>query len=318
MGISKFSSKRNRVFLLLIGWLVVGVFISAFHPFGLYILMPLIPCCIILFILSFFVDIRKLSLLVVIIVIILIIVLVPIFFVFKAVIKLFFHLAIISYIIITAIFGLYACYKGGTKLDKALYNVKSPFNHFLRLIEFFGGIFLGLYIIYWIFIFTGAKLFFITWILIITILVIAIISLILLLFGKFNAWLGTFSIYAAIYFAYLIIVFIYASIIYDRTGAAPIIIKLIIATFDVLILIYTTIILVGKRADIISKKLKFIKSETILFWLILCKASYEIAIIQDPFLSSIKNQYVLFIFVALLGIVGIYGIIKYKKYRKNK
>lgn len=205
MGIS-LGSKRNRVFLLLIVWLVVGVIISAFFSrIGLFILVSLIPCCVILFILSFFVDIKKLGLIVEIIIIVLIIVLIPIFYIFQTIVKFFFHIAIISYIIITAIFGLYICYEGGTKLDRSLYIIKSPFNHLLRLIEFFGGILLGIYIIYLIYIFTGSKLFLITWIVIITILILAIISLIVILIGKFNAWLGTFSIYAGFYLAVLLL-----------------------------------------------------------------------------------------------------------------
>jgi hypothetical protein len=50
-------------------------------------------------------------------------------------------------------------------------------------------------------------------------------------------------------------------------------------TLDVLILLYTIGSLVGEHMEILSKKLKFIKAETILIWLIFSKASYELAII---------------------------------------
>jgi hypothetical protein len=82
--------------------------------------------------------------------------------------------------------------------------------------------------------------------------------------------------------------------------------------------LYTIGILVGKRAELISKKIKLFKADTILIWLIFSKAAYEMAIINNPGLVSDKNWWVLTIFIFLLGIVGVLGIATYKKYRKKR
>ncbi|MHA1527020.1 MAG: hypothetical protein ACTSQD_08305, partial [Promethearchaeota archaeon] len=108
-----------------------------------------------------------------------------------------------------------------------------------------------------------------------------------------------------IYFCYLVVVFLFGISLYQGLGTNPILTWVFIVA-DILILLYVIERLMGERADLLSKKLKPIKAETILMWLIFSKASYEL------------NQWVLFIFIALLGIVGIYGLIKYKKYRKSK
>ena len=320
-GIKKLTKKKHRVFLWIVVWLLIGIFASTFFPFmGIFILTPLIGLCAVLFVLSIFgLDLRNMTFVKFIIILVIIILLISTLFIFNQIIFFLFSAAIISYILITAGFSLYGCYTGGKDVDEFIYKkFPSPLNHITRLAEFLGGILLGLLIVYLTLIFTGYQLILITWIFFIIIIGLTAISVIILITGKFNAWLGTFSIYAGIYFAYLVVVFLFASIIFAQQGIYPIVIRLIMATLDVLILLYTIGSLVGERMEILSKKLKFIKAETILMWLIFSKASYELAIIIDPFLISIKNQWVLFIFVALLGIVGLYGILSYKKYRKKR
>jgi hypothetical protein len=154
-------------------------------------------------------------------------------------------------------------------------------------------------------------------IIIIAIIALAAFSLIFLITGKFNAWLGMFSIYAGLYFAYLVISFLFAREIFNQPGAYPFFIRIVIATFDILILLYTTGILLG-RGDIISKKIKIISADTILMWLIFSKAAYELAILLNPALISITNRWLLLVYAILIGIVGIIGIFSYKKYRKRK
>jgi len=229
------------------------------------------------------------------------------------------YAAVISYVLITAIFSLYGCYSGGKKIDEYIYKkFPSPINHIIRLIEFLGGILLGLLIVYLTFIFTGGQLVLITWIFAFTIVGLAAFGIFLLLItGKFNAWLGTFSLYGGIYFCYLVVVFLFGISLYQGIGTNPILTWVFIVA-DILILLYVIERLMGERADLLSKKLKPIKAETILMWLIFSKAAYELAIILDPTWTSFRNQWVLFIFVALVGLVGIYGLIKYKKYRKSK
>ncbi|TFG30371.1 MAG: hypothetical protein EU532_01090 [Promethearchaeota archaeon] len=318
-GISKLRKKRYRLFLLIVMWLLIGIFISAFiPPIAIFILNPLIGFCVTLFIISIFKDLRELDLTTSIIILIVSIVLAINFFFFRQIILFLHSIAIVSYILITAVFSLYGCYSVGKKVDKSLYNWPSPLNHIIRIIEFLGGILLGILIVHFTLILTGGRLFLIVWVFYITIAILALISIILLLTKKFNAWLGTFTIYAGIYFFYLTVSFLFARMIYAEPGAYPIIIRIVIAALDVSILLYTIGILVGERAEILGRKVKFVNADTILIWLIFAKAAYELAIILDPFLTSTKNQWVLLIFIALLGIVGFIGICKYKKYRKKR
>ncbi|MFX1257138.1 MAG: hypothetical protein ACFFAN_04735 [Promethearchaeota archaeon] len=319
--LKELTKKKNKVFLWIVVWLLVGIFLSAFFPFwGIYALTLLIGLCATMFVLSILgLDLRNMKFFTFILILVISILLAFFLLLWNQVIFYLFFAAIVSYILITAGFGLYGCYAGGKDVDEIIYTkFPSPLNHITRWLEFLGGIFLGLLIIYLTFIFTGGQLFLITWVIIISILVLAGICILFLLTGRFNAWLGTFSIYVGIYFFYLVVSLLYASTIYSQTGAYPIVIRLIIATLDILILLYTIGTLIGERAEIISKKVKVLKPETILMWLIFSKACYELAILLDPNITSLKNQWVLFIFAVLLGIVGLIGIISYKKYRKKK
>jgi hypothetical protein len=204
-------------------------------------------------------------------------------------------------------------------VDEFIYKkLPGPINLIFRWFEFLGGMVLGILIVYYTFVFTGGKLFVITWIIILTLIFLAVVCVIMLLTGKFNAWLGPYAIYAGIYFFYLVVAFLLATTLYAEPGGFPIFIRIVIAFLDLIILLYTIGTLIGERADLIRKKLKFLSTDAILMWLIFCKASYELTIILNPKFTNFKNQWVLFILVALLGIVGLYGIIKYKKHRKKR
>jgi len=317
-SLSHIVEKKNRVFLIIIIWLLIGVFIGSFHPIGIFILIPLIPCCVILFILSFFTNIRELSLKIVILIIIITIIFAPFFFIFGAVIAFLYHQAILSYVVIVALFSLFGAYLFGKNVDEYVYTkFSSPLNHITRWFEFLGGLLLGIYIIYLAFIFTGSRLLLVTMIIIIALIALAAFSLIFLITGKFNAWLGMFSIYAGLYFAYLVISFLFAREISSQPGAYPFFIRIVIAAFDVLILLYTTGILLG-RGDIIGKKVKVISADTILMWLIFSKAAYELGVIMNPLLVSITNRWLLLVYTILVGIVGLVGIFSYEKYKKKK
>ena len=317
-SLSNIGNKKNRVFLVIIIWLLIGVFIGSFHPIGIFILIPLIPCCVVLFILSFFTNIRELRVPFVILIIIITIVITPFILFFGQVIGFLYHQAILSYVIIVSLFSLFGAYLFGKNVDEYVYTkFPSPLNHITRWFEFLGGILLGIYIIYLAFIFTGSRLILVTTIIIIALIALAAFSLIFLITGKFNAWLGMFSIYVGLYFAYLILSFLFALELANQPGAYPFLIRIIIASFDILILLYTTGILLG-RGDIIGKKIKVISADTILMWLIFSKAAYELAILINPSLVSITNRWLLLVYTVLVGIVGLIGIFSYRKYRKKR
>jgi len=157
----------------------------------------------------------------------------------------------------------------------------------------------------------------VTIIIVIAIIGLAAFILIFLITGKFNAWLGMFFIYAGLYFAYLVLSFLFAREISSEPGAYPFFIRIVIAAFDILILLYTIGILI-RRGDMISKKIKVISADTILMWLIFSKAAYELAILMNPLLISITNRWLLLVYTILVGIVGLLGIFYYKKYRKSR
>ena len=69
-GLSRLFKKKYRIFLIIVVWLLIGIFIAAFNIFwGLLILTPLIPLCIVLCAISIFTDLRDMKLLTFIIVI---------------------------------------------------------------------------------------------------------------------------------------------------------------------------------------------------------------------------------------------------------
>ncbi len=313
--------KKNRIFFWIVIWLLIGVFLSSFFlNWGILVLTVLIGLCATLFVLSIFLlNLRKMSYVILFIILIITILLSLTLIIFNEIILFISYAAVISYVLITAVLSLYGCYNGGKKIDEYIYKkFPSPINHIIRLIEFLGGIFLGLLIVYLTFIFTGGQLVLITWIFAFTIVGLAAFGIFLLLItGKFNAWLGTFSLYGGIYFCYLVVVFLFGISLYQGLGTNPILTWVFIVA-DILILLYVIERLMGERAELLSKKLKPIKAESILMWLIFSKAAYELAIILDPTWTSFRNQWVLYIFVALVGLVGIYGLLKYKKYRKRK
>ena len=298
-------------------WLLCGLLIANLNlGLGVVILMPLIPICVVLCVVSLFTDLREMSIVLFIVLLIITVFLIFPFFIFRNTIVPFLSsLAIASYIIITAIFTLYGCYEGGRSVDEFIFTrFPSPLHHLMRWVEFLGGVALGVFIVYSTFILTGSRLVLITWVVIISILILAGLAVILLLTGKFNAWLGTYSLYAGIYFAYLVVAFLLAPTLAKESEVYPRLITLIFAIFDIMILLYTIGVLVGERAELLSKKIG-IKPDTILMWLIFSKAAYELAKLLNPSLLSIKYWWVLMIFILLLGIVGFIGLLKYKKFR---
>ncbi|TFG02030.1 MAG: hypothetical protein EU539_13460, partial [Promethearchaeota archaeon] len=259
-GISTLRKRKNRIYLLIVSWLLIGIFISAFRPqLAMFILNPLIGFCVALFIISLFTDMKEITLPIALVILVISVILAINLFIFREIVEFLFNLAIISYILITALFTLYGCYEGGKAVDKYLYNRSSPLNHILRWIEFLGGVFLSINIITFAFFFTGGRLILMYQIIFWTIIILAAFSLIFLLVGKFNAWLGTFSMYAGIYFFYLVVVFIFRRQIFAEPGVYPLLIILIFALLDIIILLYTIGILVGKRAEVISKKVKLFR-----------------------------------------------------------
>ena len=83
----------------------------------------------------------------------------------------------------------------------------------------------------------------------------------------------------------------------ELVGMNILIYKLILYIFDLFLILFTIGSLVGKRSELISKKLR-VKSNSILIWLIFSKAAYEFAsALPEMNIASIRaiGGFILFI-----------------------
>ena len=156
VDLKKLLEKENRLFLLLIIWLIVGFTflqfniefqILGFTFNGIVIYLPLLIICIVLFLIAFFLqaDIKKLTRNTLIKGIILLIIVIIIFLFLGAEILFLIGLAsfivsFIFYIFITSIFSMYYCYRYGIKMDEAFYKAPTPIAFLWRWIIFLVGI----------------------------------------------------------------------------------------------------------------------------------------------------------------------------------
>ena len=92
--------------------------------------------------------------------------------------------------------------------------------------------------------------------------------------------------------------------------------------FDLFLLLVTFGSLIGKKAEILSNKLKFIKPDVILIWLIFSKAANEFASASPDIEMSnviIILSFVVFIPILLfMSFYGMYNYFKLKKLRKKR
>jgi hypothetical protein len=77
--------------------------------------------------------------------------------------------------------------------------------------------------------------------------------------------------------------------------------------------------LLTQRADVIAKKIKILKSETILIWLIFAVANFEFSVaIAAKEAGLIEALFLVFFFPFLAIAFGLYAIISYNKKQKEK
>jgi len=347
--------KRNIVFAILVAWLLFGFvalyFSLAFQGLILsrVLFFPLLTICLVLFLYTavFRGDVRHMTwknlgkagsfMGIAIIAYFLIGI-----YLFTTMIDLFtslmFVISIFSYIFITVIFAMYFCFEKGVKFDDSVYKAPTAISFPVRW-----GIFLFGFLISIILVLYGPSriageaplvpktieskelAFTLTIVPIVTILMIfafvIIAILVLIIKKKFNAWLGVFFVFIGSYISFLMI-----SALFTVKGGQtlPILIaRILMFSFDLLILLISIGSLIGKRADLISKKLKFISSDTILIWLIFSKAAYIYSdnILPSGDLTMMKGVAIFYLVIPLMVAMGLYGIIKYgeiKQVRKKE
>ena len=326
--LKKIIEKENRLFLILVILLIIGFTFSQFGllGFGTYIFLFLLGICIVLFIsaLIFKIDLKHLSYKQIILYLILTgaitFLLIMRFFLGHLFFQGFFILGIVAYVAITATFLMYSCYQLGVSWDEKINNKGWMW---LRWLVFLGGTLIAI-----IFMLSISRLgialqnrdseiqfAFGVFALILTVIVIffAILGGLFVLKKKLNAWLGIFFIWVSIYTLYLMLTAYFTLSSSESQYSLPVTIALYL--FDLFLILYTIGKLMGERSDLISKRVKVIKSDAILIFLIFSKAAYEFGASEITAIDASRFGAIwgFLLFIPLLIITGLYGIITYSK-----
>ncbi len=349
MGFSDFArlfKRENRLLLILVLWLVSGVVVIQleYYVIGGFLFLPLLMFCFVLFIASIIYRRKTTDILYLskknIFRYILIGVFVVFFFILMGLLFFvtfwlyLFTISIFSYVFLITVYYTVICYDGGVSLDDKLSKSAGTIGVILRWILFLGGIVgsvlllwylmglaLGYVITYGItlspleyaFLFNQVPLM-MFWI----IIGLSILAGLLILTGNLNSWLGIFYVTSVIYIFFLV----FRALISLDTTVTPIpYYKLVVMLFDILMLLLTTATLIGKKAEKIDEKLRFINQETILLWFFFTKAVYEYSeslILPAPEILLLKTVGVFILFFPLMVIAGLYGIISYDKLKKKR
>ncbi len=332
-----FIKKENRIILLLTIWLIIGFTLFSFIQFFSYeialaIFRPILGFCFAFFVISLVTrrDLRELNWKLLLLAVGIAVAIAFLFTgIWRFIVRFLYRFGIISYILITAIFYMYACYKYAFKADEKASNLEKPMNHILRWIMFIVGTLVALFIT-WLIAIIGVRwarkspvivdrIGLIGIIIFIIIIAFAIIGVLTLFIKRLNAWLGVFFLLVTLFTAYLMFKAYNAlgpsgDTTYDLWSQIGIYI------FDLCLIIYTISTIIGEKSEKISETLKIMKVDAIIMWLIFSKAAYELAAAADPRIAADVLNSVLgfFLFIPLLIIAGILGIRKYGKIKEER
>jgi len=230
---------------------------------------------------------------------------------------------------------MYFCFEQGVKLDDTVYKASTFWAFLLRWGLFFSLVLISVFLVWYgpayiahnaplekKSVGSGALATMLVWLPILTIFIILGLTLaafaILVIRGKFNAWLGIFFFFIASYVTFLMV----SALFTVRSGnTLPIFIaRIVMFCFDMFLLLVTIGGLVGKKADLIGEKLKVINSDAILIWLIFAKAAYEYSdyVLPAGELTAMKGVAIFYLIVPLMVVMGIVGIAKYGKLKKER
>jgi hypothetical protein len=343
-NIKKLGLKENRLFLVLVIWLLIGDIVIQFSPIiGIIIFLPFLTFLLFLYFFTLVLkkDLRGYPIWKA---VVYFIISLPIMVILALILVILFLASIISYIFFTSWFILFGAYLVSKRLDENMH--KSKVKTLSRGIEYFGGIllaffllggFLGGTVILGMYIDFKANIFFLFVFIIVTviILILLIVSTGYFFRKTFNAWLGPFLIVVALYTFFLALkIFLGLS---SSGGSSSVYIQIALLVFDIGIIVYSISTILGSQAELLADKLKYFTISNILVWLIFSKAAYEFAVnfpykdilgLPIPYidyivgigsnLTLIRNIAVMGFFVLLLLFLGIYEIIKYGIDEKKK
>jgi hypothetical protein len=146
--------------------------------------------------------------------------------------------------------------------------------------------------------------------------ILFIIGIISLFFKKKYLWLGIYFFYVT-FFAIYIMLKIYSADFGPGSLILPLEITLYIFKLYLLFVCVST--LISEQAEIIAKKVKILKSETILIFLLFSMGFEEIGGVISPETSQWWSLYFMALFFPLIALIfGIYAMISYNKKQKSK
>lgn len=346
---------KNWRLLVIVIWLLVGIAIIPFPDpkvsfIGIIIFLPFLVFLMFLFLLSliskkdiFEFPTWKIMLF--------LLISLPIMLLISILLIVLYAISIVSYFFFSSWFILYGAYLIGRNIDNRLHKV-SKAKTFLRILIFFGGIvgsilFLFLFII-------GPKIFDFSIIIESTttlkvpwylngiyvliggiLLGLALVAIVFMFKKSFAGWFGIFALIVSFYTLFLVLK-IYLGIenlkdISEDINTIWAYIGMIIP--DLFIIFYSLSTLMGSQAELLSKRFKRFKLDTVIIWLILSKVAFEfirffpytefqdmdylfinqLADLNNNLINLFKNVAVLAFFLLLVIVIGIYEIYKYYK-----
>ncbi|MFX1278831.1 MAG: hypothetical protein ACFFA3_05390 [Promethearchaeota archaeon] len=348
---------KNWRLLVIVIWLLVGIAIIPFPDpivsfIGIIIFLPFLVFLMFLFLLSLISkkDIFEYPAWKV---ILFLLISLPIMLLISILLIILFAISIISYFFFSSWFILYGAYLLGRNIDNRLYKV-SKAKSFIRVLIYIGGIvgsilFLFLCVI-------GPTIFDFSiviedpievpwylngvYILVGGILLgLTAISIIFMFKKVFAGWFGIFALLVSFYTLFLVLK-IYLGIVNLESISEEIntiwaYLGMIIP--DMFIIFYSLSTLMGSQAELLSKRFKRFKLDTVIIWLILSKVAFEfihffpyslfedidylfinqLADLNNNLINLVKNVAVLAFFLLLLIAIGTYEICKYYKLKSQ-
>jgi len=341
---------ENWKFSVLLLWLMAGIGFMEFFPLvGIIIFLPFLAFVMFLLLLSL-VSKKNVQEYAAWKIILLLILSIPLMLLISVILIVVFGISMFSYIFLTSWFALYGCYLTGKNVTKKLENKKHA--SFLKGLTFSsgtGGSFAALIGLFFISghlpqlldNVTQNNLLFLNYVyIVVAILIVILLSLAFYYLSKktFIGWSGIFFFLIVVYTFYFAIKVILGMGGSSESSISSLPSEIVLLIGDLFILMYAISTIIGSQVDLLTKKLRRFREDTILMWLIFSKASYEFAVnfpyelipnfSSLPFiesvvwigsnLSTIKNIGALIIFIFLILVLGIYELRKHHLIKQKK
>lgn len=334
-------TERNKLlYLILIIWLIIGITLFQFDPKNVIslaiksaIITSFLSTCFLYFLISLILreKMEKYSLL---LFIICFLISIPIWYflpyspnLVQLFIVLLFAIAGYFWMIISAVFSINDIYNKSVEWDDKIKDWSKHKSSIIRWGLFFGAGIISTMLLIEVF---AILMFRVdgysedyrltilvlsqTWLIFLWILFI--IGIISLVFKKKYFWLGIYFFYVT-FFAIYIMLKIYSAEFGSSSLILPLQITLYIFKLYLLFVCVST--LISEQVEIIAKKVKKLKSETILLFLLFSIGFSEIGGVIAPEESEWWNLYFMAIFFPFIALIfGIYAMVSYNKKHKTK